>query len=183
MTSNRDLPTIELGYSSLRIFGMIGAGILMTLTSACLAFQWIPTEGLGLAGMLKSAVGVVAGYVGLLFFGVATAAAIWLLLKLPNGPIVTISRDGICDKRIAEEVIPWKLVADISQPSGERLLVLRLSRAADHVVFHHRLKGPVSLAKGTFSVNGLRILTIGFNVTTEALLQTCRTYHAAARTA
>lgn len=179
MTSNRELPTIELSYSSLRIVGMIGAGILMTLVSACLAFHWIPTEGLGLAAILKSAVGVVAGYAGLVFFGTGTAAGIWLLVRLPNGPIVTITSDGICDKRIAEEVIPWKLVVDISRPNRERLLVLRLSRAADQVAFHHRRRGPVHL--GASAPNGLQILTMGLNATTEMVLQTCRTYHAAAR--
>ncbi|WP_283814380.1 STM3941 family protein [Bradyrhizobium japonicum] len=181
MASNLELPTIEIGYSPLRLVGLIGAGVLMTVASASLAFQWIAIGGSGPAGTLRGAVGVVAGYVGLAFFGLGTVAAVWLWRRV-EGPIVVISRDGIRDRRIAEEVIPWKLVEDISHQNRERFLLLRLSRAADYIRFHIGPKRhPIQLTNRTLGVDKVQIGTAGFNVTTEMLLETCRTYHAAAR--
>jgi hypothetical protein len=93
-------------------------GIGMTALCGAIAFGFIPDDR-------KGGLGVIAGWAGLVFFGLITALVLWRLLT-SRGPVVTLSPEGIRDVRVAAETIPWTAVHDISAWGyrGQRIMVL-----------------------------------------------------------
>jgi hypothetical protein len=115
---------IEIHQSPLSMLKLLAAGVVMTLGSACLAFGWIPAKSEGLAEF--------AGWVGLLFFGFATALIAYRFMST-RGPVVILTDSGIRDIRIAPEEIPWSAVWAIGavQISRQRFLVLAVDPACE----------------------------------------------------
>jgi hypothetical protein len=173
MPSPEDLPDIEIGYSMPRLLRLIGLGVLMTLVSAAMAFNWYHTN----IGAFRTAV----GYLGVVGFGFATCVALWLLIS-SRGPVIFISRDGIRDTRIADELIAWSSVEKISiwQYRSQKSVVLKLNPAVARRLFASSLRRFSLLAAKTFGVDGVTVNTAALTMDTETLLDTCRRYSAAA---
>ena len=94
---NPELPDdIEIGYSSWRLLPPIGFALAMMFLSAALALDWV----VGGHDSLRRNV----GYAGVAFFGLVTAKFVWALLKV-RAPVLSVSRYGIRDLRIANEFI------------------------------------------------------------------------------
>ena len=109
---NQNLPNITIGYSRGRLVVLFGAGLLLTLLCAALAFTW--QQGKNITTFEVSAC-----YVGAVFFGLATCRMLWTLI-FARAPVVFINRVGIRDTRLAGETIAWSAVRKISDRAAIR---------------------------------------------------------------
>jgi hypothetical protein len=174
MASNQDLPDIEIGYSPSRLLSLLGLGVLMTLASAAMAFNWYHSTKIGLFP-------TVVGYFGVLFFGLATFKFAWLLISAKE-PVVFIRRNGIRDTRISSELISWNSVEKISiwQIRGQKLVVLKVSPLVAKRLVAGSLRRVLSLANKALGADGIIINTAGLAMGAETLFDTCMRYSAAA---
>jgi hypothetical protein len=82
--------------------------------------------------MVSGAVLVLLGWLGMVFGGLY---AVWLLWRAftNRGPVVTITREGIRDTRVAADFIPWRAVQDIRvfEVRKQRGLVLEIDPAVE----------------------------------------------------
>jgi hypothetical protein len=104
-------------YSIPKIVGLVAAGILLTAASLMIVTHVIPDAGTK---------GLIAGYVGVPLFGVAT---IWLLTRFfKTGPVVEVSTAGIRYYRRSADLIPWSAIAAMSVHvmRRQKFLVLEL---------------------------------------------------------
>ena len=111
-------PTIEIEASLVAAAARIVAGLVMTGLFVGVAFHLVPPTD----DVLDLMVGGVGTAVSLLF----TLIGAWRLATL-RGPIVTIAPQGICDRRIAGEMVPWSAVARVSTREDYRNKVMVLS--------------------------------------------------------
>jgi hypothetical protein len=172
----RQMPDdIEIGYSSLRLLRLVGLGVIMTLLSAGIAFNWFGS------GRIDGFY-VMIGYVGTGFFGLATLKAIWTLMTA-KGPVVFISRDGICDLRIVNELMPWDQIQDISsyEYRRQKFVVLKISAALENQIFGAKAGKVRLLANRMLGVDGIAITASGLTVDGDALLKTCQACYSAAK--
>jgi hypothetical protein len=166
---------IEIGYSSLRLLRLAGLGVVMTLLSAGIAFNWFGSSRID--GFY-----VLIGYLGVVFFGLATLKAIWTLMTA-TGPVVFISRDGICDLRIVNELMPWDQIEGISsyEYRRQKFVVLKISGALENQIFATRAAKARLLANRMLGVDGIAITASGLTVDADALLKACQSRYSDAR--
>jgi hypothetical protein len=148
--------------------------MLMTLVSAAMAFDWYHSNNIGAFRMA-------VGYFGVVFFGFGTCVALWLLMS-SKGPVIFISRDGLRDRRIADELIAWSSVEKISiwQYRSHKSVVLKLSPAVARRLFASSLRRLSLLAAKAFGVDGVTVNAAALTMDAETLFDTCRRYSAAA---
>ena len=120
MSVGQNLPNITIGYSRGRLLVFFGAGLLLTLLCAALAFMWQQGKNI-------TTFEVAACYVGAVFFGLATFRMLWRLISA-RSPVVFISRVGIRDLRLADETIAWSSVRKIQiwEQRLQKFVVLKL---------------------------------------------------------
>ena len=111
-------PTIEIEASLVAVAARIVAGLVMTGLFIGVACHLVPPTD----DVLDLMVGGVGTAASLLF----TLIGIWRLAAL-RGPIVTIAPQGIRDRRIAGEMVPWSAVARVSTREDYRHKVMVLS--------------------------------------------------------
>ena len=101
-----------------KILGLLAGGILLTIGSLLIVLQVIPNAG------IKA---VIAGYVGLPFFG---GASILMIVRLfQTGPVVEVRASGIRYSRWPQSFfVPWTAVSNMSiqQQRRRKFLILRL---------------------------------------------------------
>ena len=162
---------LEIGRPVSHLRSLIVAGFVMTVASASLAFGWWGDLGV---------FGVVAGYVGLVLFGLATGRLIWML---PNerGPVLIISRYGIRDLRIGNEFLLWDSIADVSADKrrGRDVVVLKLTPALQRQRCFMTAKGKTQVGKQQASADHIVVSPEGLATSFDTLLQTCKAFHAA----
>jgi hypothetical protein len=163
---------VEIGYSRFRLLPLIVMGVVMTLLSASFAFQWFAYHGY---------YHLVAGYSGMLFFGLATAKLVWTIFAA-KGPVVFVSRYGIRDLRVANEFILWDSVLNVSacQIRKQKFVVLALSPALEKRLFATRSGQAMLAANRALGVDGIAISASGLATEFDALLRSCAAHHNAA---
>jgi hypothetical protein len=166
---------IEIGYSPLRMLRLVGMGAVMTLLSVSVAFNWFSSKRI-------DSLHVLIAYVGIAFFGLATLKFIWMLLTA-KGPVVFISRYGIRDMRIADELIPWDCVEDVSarEYRRQKFVALRVSPMLEKQLFATKARQALLLASKAMGMDGVTITVSGLMIDFDTLLNTCLAYYSAAK--
>lgn len=166
---------IEIENAPAKMLRLIGLGVLMTAVSAALAFRWIPGIGPGSYGEF-------IGYCGLVFFGFCTVVALWSLLTT-RGPVVTIAPDGIRDRRLTSDLIPWGAIRGIStwEYRGQKAMVLAVDPSVEARLALTRMARWTRGANRALGADGLCVTAQGLKIDYATLLATCMDYWQAKR--
>ena len=147
-----DLPQkMEIGTSRAKMIVVAIAGFVMTGGSALLVLRLLPD-------IVPGSYAEFIGYVGLIFFGVATALVVWRLLTA-HGVVLTMDAEGLRDRRISDKVIPWKRIRNIStwQSRGQRIMIVALDPEFERTLGLSRLARIARGAGRAFGADGLGI--------------------------
>jgi hypothetical protein len=162
--------TIDIHASPTRLLALLMFSVLSTGLAAALAFGNVPN-------MPDDRSAITAAYSGLIFFGFCAAVAIWRLIAL-RGPVVTISPEGLRDRRIAPEVIRWRSIAGIStwQMQRQLVLIVKVDPAAEARLSLTRVARWMRTANRAHGTDGLVVSAHGLKVGYPTLFYTCRDY-------
>ncbi len=162
---------LEIARSDSGLSIMIGAGFLLTFLSSTVAFGWW-----GAVGASETA----TGYVGVLLFCLATCRLIWML-PTARGPVVIISPYGVRDLRIGNEFLLWDSITEVTSDErhGSKVVVLKLTPALQHQFGCTRTRRQARLGIRETSVDHIVVSPEGLATSFDALLRTCRAFHAA----
>jgi hypothetical protein len=158
---------VEIEASPAKLIGVAVIGAVLTALSAAIAFHAFPKVQPGSFAEFT-------GYVGMPLFAACTLLAVWRAFT-SRGPVVTLTPQGILDRRLAPELIPWSAIKDIAvwKHRRQRFMVLMVDPAFEaglHLTRGVRWSRNANRALG---VDGLCVgandLKIGF----EKLLATC----------
>ena len=166
---------MEIKGSPIKLIGLFLAGVLMTAGSAAWAFHWLPdrrADGYSLAW----------GWFGFLFFGLGTAVALWRLLTVDR-TIIRITPDGIKDRRLSADVVPWSGIQRLSTKhvSGQRFIMLVVHPSIEKRI---RLTLIARLTRGPnrmLGLDGLCISAVGLKVDHDTLFRVCLAHWQAAQ--
>jgi len=116
---------VEIEASPVKLLGIAVIGVVMTALSTAIALRAFPK-------IQPGSFTEFCGYAGVLVFGACTLLAIWKALTT-HGPVVTLTREGIRDRRIATDLIPWSAVKDITiwKHHRQRFMVLAVDPAVE----------------------------------------------------
>jgi hypothetical protein len=160
-------PKVEISASrtKLLVLGILGVG--MTVMCGGLAFGFFAAD-IGAA---------VIGYVGVIFFGFCTLVALWRLFTA-HGIVVTMDAEGFRDRRIADKVIPWSAVRDIStwQSRGTRIMILAIDPEFERQLTLSRVARVAREASRALGADGLGIGTNDLNTDYETLFRTATAF-------
>lgn len=150
--------TIEIENAPAKMLRLVGLGVLMTGVSVALAFRWIPDIGPGSYGEF-------IGYCGLVFFGVCTVVVLWRLLTT-RGPVVTIAPDGIRDRRLTSDLIPWTAIRAIStwEYRGQKAMVLAVDPSTEARLALTRMARWTRGANRALGADGLCVTAQGLKI-------------------
>ncbi|WP_314947195.1 STM3941 family protein [Bradyrhizobium cosmicum] len=177
MSVGQNLPNVTIGQSRGRLLIFFGAGLLLTLLCATLAFSWQQGKNI-------TTFEVALCYVGAVFFGLGTCRMLWRLLS-SREPVVFISRVGIRDTRLADETIAWSSVRKIVswQQLGQKFVVLKLDPLVARRFSGGFLTRALSLMNKALGADGVIVNAGGLTMDVETLLETCKQYWGAGRPA
>jgi hypothetical protein len=168
--------TIEIEASLWKMAGVAVLGVIMTVAPLAFALHWIEPETLrhGTEATFFAAAG---------FFGLCTLAIVWRLFTA-SGPVVSIGPQGIRDKRVAAETIPWAAIIDIGTWTyrGQHVLVLKVSSAAERKLSLTKIARFTRAANKALGADGLCIAAAGLKISYDDLFETVAAYANAART-
>jgi hypothetical protein len=175
MSVNQNLPNITIGYSRGRLVVLFGAGLLLTLLCASLAFTW--QQGKNITTFEVSAC-----YVGAVFFGLATCRMLWTLI-FARAPVVFINRVGIRDTRLAGETIAWSAVrkVQIGQQYAQKFVVLKVDPLVAERFSGGILSRALSMTNKSLGADGVIVNAGGLTVDAQSLVETCKQYWGAGR--
>ena len=166
---------MEIKGSPIKLIGLFLAGLLMTAGSAALAFQWLPARR-------PDGNSVAWGWIGLVLFGLATAVLLWRLLTVDR-TIITITSEGIKDRRLSAAAVPWSGIERLStaQVRGQRFIVLAVHPSIEKRI---RLTLIARLTRGPnrmLGLDGLCISAVGLKVDHDTLFGVCLAHWQAAQ--
>ena len=175
MSVDQTLPNLSIGYSRGRLLKFFGIGLLATLMCTAVAFNWYRGKDI-------NAFQMTACYVGVALFGFATCKILWMLISSREA-VVFISRGGIRDTRIADEIIAWQSVRDILiwQYRGRKIVVLKLEPLLAQRFAGGLLKGLLSLMNKALGADSVVVNAGGLTMDSQTLFETCRQYWTAGR--
>jgi hypothetical protein len=161
---------VEIKASPVKMLGLAVLGCLMTAASAALARRVLPN-------ISSDSVDVWIFYGATAFFGSCTVLILWRAFTT-RGPVVTITREGIRDRRIAAEVIPWSAVNDITiwEMSGQRVMVLAVAPAVEAKLTLTRMARWTRGANRALGADGLCVSAQGLRMGFNKLLATSIAY-------
>jgi hypothetical protein len=167
------LPDIEFRYSPSRLLKLLGIGFVMTLLSAGMAFNWYHDQNIG-------EFRIAVGYFGVVGFGFGTCLSVWFL-TMPKKPILFISRKGIRDTRLSNDLIEWKSVEQISiwQYRSQKEVALKVTPLVANSLAGSHLRWLLSFLNKSFA-DLITINSVGFDIDADTLLETCKRYRDAA---
>ncbi len=159
---------IEIGCSNASLLPLVAVGFAMTLVSASIAFEWIGYSGVG-------SYEVLAGYAGLMLFGLATGRFAWTFLARKE-PVILITPHGIRDLRIANAFILWDFVTEISgsECRGRKVVALKITPALQKQLSFDATRQNKFLPGGALEEDRIIINPAGLTMGFDALLQACR---------
>ena len=177
MSESHNLPNLAIGYSLPRLFVLFGAGLLLTLLCAVLAFSWHYVQDI-------TAFQIALCYFGVVFFGLATCKVLWTLISAKE-PVVFITRVGLRDTRIADDTISWRSVRDMSifRYRSQRIVVLQLDPLLAVRFEGGFLKRILSLLNKPIGADGVLINAGGLTMDGDTLFDTCKQYWSGGRLA
>lgn len=152
---------VEIEASPIKLLGLAIIGVIMTALSTAIALRL-------LSNVAPGSFAEFAGYVGMLLFGACTLLAFWRAFTT-RGPVVTITREGIRDRRIATDFIPWSAVNDITiwKQNRQRFIVLAVDPAVEATLNLSRMARWTRNANRSLGADGLCLgtndLKIGFD--------------------
>jgi hypothetical protein len=154
---------IDIEGSPARLLLLTGLGVLMTAVSAVVALDALPGASPDLLTWAISAFGAV-------FFALCTLITLWRLL-FTQGPVVTITPQGICDRRVAAEVIPWSAIRKIStwDHAGQRILVLGVDPVVEATLKLSAIAKYSRSANRALGADGLCITAQGLKISYDEL--------------
>jgi hypothetical protein len=163
MTIDTTRTLVIRGSPSKLLFGL-GMGVLMTALSVAVIFM---------PGTRPKLV----GYVGIAFFGLGTVVVFWCLLTASR-PVITISPEGIHDRRIASAVIPWTAVTGIStwQYRGQKMMVLTINPEIEERLGLTAQARWSRLPNRMLGIKGFPVPASGLTIDDETLLRTTQEY-------
>ena len=145
----------------------VGSGLgLLTIFVALLVFASFSNQ----AWMIYVACGSLLLVIGIIALGVRNIFDL-------RGDVVVISPEGILDRRVSDQTIPWSAITDIHMHSyrGLKSMIVTVDPVFDA---SFRTKMPRSrLLEGTFGIKGIMISASGLlHVSHEELLATAEAY-------
>jgi hypothetical protein len=161
---------VEIESSPVRMLGLAVLGIFATAVSAAVALHAVPDVAPG--SLLEF-----YGRVGTLFFAACTVLILWRALTM-RGPVVTITREGIRDRRVAAELIPWSAVNDIGvwKYRGQRAMVLAVEPTVEAGLNLTRIARWTRDANRALRADGLCVTAQGLKIGFDELLETSLAY-------
>ncbi|EJN13236.1 hypothetical protein PMI42_03435 [Bradyrhizobium sp. YR681] len=177
MSESHNLPNLAIGYSLPRLFTLLGAGLVLTLLCAALAFNWHYVKDI-------TTFQIALCYFGVVFFGLATCKTIWTLISARE-PVVFITRVGIRDIRIADDTISWRSVRDMSiwRYRSQKVVVLRLDPLLAERFDGGFLKRLLTLLNQPIGADGVLVNAGGLTMDGDKLFHSCKEYWSAGRLA
>ena len=156
--------TLTIGVSPWRMLLLAAGALVMAGLSATIVFRLIPTERVGDTQE-------VAALVGLPFFGLCGAVAIWRLAAL-RGPVVTLGPEGFQDVRVARDVIPWSAVQAVTtwQAHKQRVMVLAVRPEVERGLALTPIARWTRGANRRLGADGLAISAVGLKIRYDDLL-------------
>lgn len=161
MTSATD--RIEFRYAVRSMSGLTLAAALMTALSILIAVRAFPNVP---AGSYAEFV----GYVGVIFFGACTVIAGWRLIS-QRGPVVTLTRSGFRDVRLAAEEIPWSAISQLGHVTinDQDLLAIVVAPDVEAKLTLTRVVRWTREANRKLGIDALCTSALGLNTTFETL--------------
>jgi len=163
--AERATDTINIDSSPTALLRLAAVGVVMTFLSAVGGFLLVPD-------MRPSSIVRAISIFGTAFFTLCTLTVLWRLL-FDRGPVVTVSPQGICDRRVAADVIPWSAIRRIStqEHTGQRTLVLNVDPAFERTL---RLSMIARYARGAnraLGADGLCVTAQGLQIGYDDLFE------------
>jgi hypothetical protein len=161
---------VEIGTSRFKLIGLAVIGIGMTTGSFALAFRFLP-------GIAPGSFGEFVGYVGVLFFGLATLLGFWRFFTAPR-VVVTMDAEGIHDARISEKMIPWSAIRDIFtwQIRRQKFMILVVDAEFERQLNLSRLAQMARRANRAVGADGLSIGSNDLKTDYDTLFSTAKAY-------
>jgi hypothetical protein len=159
---------LHIAYSKLKLAKVVACGVGLVAVSAALAFDWLPGEG---GSVFARAV----GWIGLLFFGLCLGALVWRFFA-SRGDVVTITSEGLIDRRVASGLIPWRAIKaiDVWEYSGQKVVVLKLDPEVEKgLELRRETKWSRNLNRA-LGADGICIASMGLSVGHDQLLHEIR---------
>ena len=170
--SSDTLRVVDIEQSPGRAVILFLVGVVMTALSATVF--WFPADEFpeGLQRLF--------GVVGVVFFGLCTSILLWRLVTV-RGPVVTIAPEGLRDRRIAAEFIPWDAVESVTTWSlqGQRIIVIAVKPEVERRLTLTALARWTRRPNRVLGADGLCMTAQGLKVDHDALLATIEAYRSA----
>ena len=141
---------------------LLALGVIMIAASA-----WVAWGGIVPQGSWKEFM----GWVGVVFFSLCLAIIIWRLVHVSD-VLVSLTPDGILDKRVAERPIPWSAVQDVGvwTMQGQKVIVLPVSPEVEAGLGLTRMARWTRGANAKLGADGLCITAAGLKIKHDDLL-------------
>ena len=154
---------IEIQGSPVKLFALTILGMGMTVLSALVAFQYIPVE--------DGSFNQFMGWIGMLFFGLATAIGISRLFTF-NKTVVTLSSAGLHDTRVSARPVPWDSIQDIGvwEMQRQKIIVISVPPETEASIGLTRMARWSRAANAKLGADGLCFSAAGLSMRHEALL-------------
>lgn len=155
---------MEIKGSRAKLIRLLALGVVMTATSAALAFHWLPGDHQAAAW----------GWFGLLFFGLCTAVTLWRLLTADR-TVVTVTPRGIKDIRLSADVVPWRGVQNIStgKIKRQKFILLAIDPSIEARLALTPIARMTRAPNRMLGFDGLCISAIGLKIDHDALFRAC----------
>jgi hypothetical protein len=159
---------LHIAYSKLKLAKVAGCGVALVIVSGALAFDWLPGE----AGSIFARA---IGWVGLLFFGFCLGVILRRLAS-GRGDVVTITSEGLVDRRVATGLIPWRAIKAINvwDYSSQKAIVLKLDPEMEKGLELRRVTKWTRGPNRALGADGLCIASMGLSVDHDQLLREIR---------
>ena len=159
---------LHIAYSKLKLAKVAAAGVALVAVSAVLAFDWS-------SGQTGSVFARAIGWIGLLFFGLCLGVIVRRFFA-GRGVIVTMTSEGLIDRRVAADLIPWRAIKaiDVWEFSGQKAIVLKIDPAVEKSL---NLRPMTKWSRGpnrALGADGLCIASMGLSVSHDQLLHKIR---------
>jgi hypothetical protein len=157
---------VEIEASVLKLIGISVGGLVLAALSVAIALHAFPNIQSGSSTEFYA-------YLGAPFFGAVTFLALWRALT-SRGPVVTITREGIRDTRVATEYIPWSAIKDIGvwKHHRQRVLVLDVDPVVEAGLGLTRVVRWSRSANRALGVEGLCVTAVGLKIGFDELQAT-----------
>jgi hypothetical protein len=161
---------VEIEASLVRMLGLAALGLVATALSAATALHAFPNVAPGSLVEFYARAATV-------FCAACTVLILWRALTM-RGPVVTITHEGIRDRRVAAEVIPWSAVKGINiwEHRGQRIMVLAVDLTVEAGLNLTRTARWTRNANRSLGADGLCVTAQGLKIGFDELLETAVAY-------